>query len=283
MDAAYGSDLPVAPSLDLASAVGAQMKYTPVRKTHAMLADTHAAPEKGQPAQMDCLKALGWLKDICDKAAAMDNARLTIFATPQQSQKLPPQGEQSSIANLPLLGSSDSLGSADSAPSGTQQPLALPAPEPVPSSANGQLALPAPEAPGGQLSTADVAAEPEMAANDTNNSTTSLEDFEQKAFDQLTSKQPRGMKRPAAAMETKASKSKGLMKKPSAAVPPPATKETKTVVGQKKPKDDKRKLTCWGCSRCRGSPHGCEKCAFEGFKGKRMNGHDIWQKWHKNK
>ena len=276
----------MAPSLNLASAVGAQMKYTPVRKSHAMLADSHPAPKGHQLPDVDCVKALGWLKQLCDKAEAMDRAssNVTIFATPQQSQRLPVQGEQSSIAHLPLLGSSDSLGSQTSAPSGSQQPLALPAPESVPTS-NGQLALPAPEVPASQPEPATMGTSNDMqaAANEPKSNTASLEDFENKAFQQLTGKQPKGLKRPAAAMSTKASTPKGGLKRPSAALPPPAAKASKPVVGQNKAKGNNRKLTCWGCSRCRGNPHGCEKCAFDGFKGKRLNGHDIWQKWHNNK
>ena len=119
----------------------------------------------------------------------------------------------------------------------------------------------------------------------------SLEDFEKKAFEQLqarSSKQkgnkqdgrqkgPKALKRPAAAKGACAPGKSGkktpqstVLKKPAAAQAAP-----KAAALPAQPKQN-----CWGCSRCRGTPSGCEKCAFPGYSGTRLNGNDVWRRWH---
>jgi hypothetical protein len=117
-----------------------------------------------------------------------------------------------------------------------------------------------------------------------------LEDFEQKAFDQL---QARSHKQKAKKQDSKQSEPK-VLKRPSAAkkacVPEKPSNKTLEPSALKKHAGAKAaakaaqpaqaKANCWGCSRCRGTPSGCEKCNFPEYKGTRLNGKDAWRKWH---
>ncbi len=80
----------------------------------------------------------------------------------------------------------------------------------------------------------------------------------------------KGMKRPAAC---KAAAKRHASKKSQEKV-----KKTNAPKAATKPWNPKL-LTCFGCSRCRGDPYGCEKCARDSFRGQRLNGRSKWQAW----
>ena len=94
----------------------------------------------------------------------------------------------------------------------------------------------------------------------------SLEDYEAKAFNQLAKK---GLKRPAAAHPP------AVLKRPSAKPKASASKACQPEI--------KTRLTCWGCTRCRGNVHGCDSCNFDSFQGTRLNGRSAWEKYMKDK
>eukprot|EP00435_Cladocopium_sp_Y103_P001114 s3938_g1.t1 len=114
----------------------------------------------------------------------------------------------------------------------------------------------------------------------------SLEDFEQKAFEQLQArsqqqkgkkqeskeKEPKVLKRPAAAKKLCAPKKAAKKTLETAAAAQPASKAAALPA--------QPKANCWGCSRCRGTPSGCDKCDFPEYSGTRLNGKDVWRKWH---
>ena len=111
----------------------------------------------------------------------------------------------------------------------------------------------------------------------------SLEDFENRAFKQLQARNKRQkalkqdtkvMKRPSAAKKACVPPKKTLG--PSALKRPAAAKAAPKAAAQ----PAEPKANCWGCSRCRGTPSGCEKCDFPEYKGTRLNGKDAWRKWH---
>ena len=64
------------------------------------------------------------------------------------------------------------------------------------------------------------------------------------------------------------------LKKPAAAAAAAAKAAAKVA------QTAQAKANCWGCSRCRGTPPGCEKCDFAEYKGTRLNRKDAWRKWH---
>lgn len=89
-----------------------------------------------------------------------------------------------------------------------------------------------------------------------------LEDYENDAFAAI-----KKMKRPAASASM-------VAKNHGSSTSAPATQKPKAEV-----KSKKQKLTCFGCSRCRGNPLGCPSCDFLDFQGKRLNGRKAWKTW----
>lgn len=78
------------------------------------------------------------------------------------------------------------------------------------------------------------------------------------------------------------------MKRPAACKAAAKRRDSKTSQEKEKKKNTPKKaskpwnpklLTCFGCSRCRGDPYGCEKCAHKAFRGQRLNGRSKWQAW----
>eukprot|EP00435_Cladocopium_sp_Y103_P023446 s3052_g5.t1 len=111
----------------------------------------------------------------------------------------------------------------------------------------------------------------------------SLEEYEEQAMQHISKKQTKkpasakaAMKRPASAKPPPSMK---VMKKPSAKSEQSKAKPDTTMAIPKDSTNKKKQMTCWGCSRCRGNVHGCDGCAFLGFKGQRLNGREAWKKW----
>ena len=118
-----------------------------------------------------------------------------------------------------------------------------------------------------------------------------LEDFEQEAYQKVVKK--KGLdaapkKKPAAAKAVAKAAATGVKKcspkqKAQAKKPGCAKKvEAPKTVAKKDPKSP-RKLTCWGCTRCRGNVHGCDSCATHAFGGLRLNGRKAWENYMQSK
>ena len=266
---AYGTDKPVEPNLETASAVAAQMKYTPVRDTSLLLAESLGMSKKKRQLKVSSDidingELLAGLAKLVSQAKNMDSessleTRVKEAARPSFKEKrsfsvesITKSNSQSSLASLHL-----------ESPHTEIEPLPLPAApegneenEKEKDSALLELPVSKPEAiASGQMEKAKEDSKP------------TLEDFEQQAYDELQGKTV--MKRPSAHPQ--------MMKKPAA-----CTKQTLAAPDTKEPKAGskrKAKLTCYGCSRCRGNPHGCSSCAIESYKGERLNGREAWKKF----
>ena len=261
-------------SAEVASAVAAQMRFTPVRTTSSLLDDSKK-PELSE----DTVVALA---DLLEQAKQLDGLKKANQAKKAKLQR------SSSIENLSFLksSSSGSLSSGQEPQPSPSQATQLPLQAekckfPVPNQPSRLQVAPVPDIkPAKEIPRSDVEENPTIppAAGMT------LEEVEDNAFEVLSNKnKPKKKPGPPAAKKKAGSKGKGKgkgkgMKRPCASTKAvqKATIEKKAHQPEQKP-EEKKRATCWGCTRCRGNVHGCDGCAFDGFRGVRLNGRAAWQ------
>lgn len=297
----------------VAPSIKALLKDIPVRSTHA---DTKSTLEKKMPkpnlqghdTMHTSMQFLNFFNLMMQKARNMDDLKIEYNNAGQKSSdtaQVPTAGatvmalQTSSPCNTPC-----NLDKGDSIVPKDNQAQTVPA-QTLPAITNGPEDAQA------------AGCQPSSNANDLD---MSLQDYEVEAFKRLQAKKhgkdekgdskakkPRKslMKRPAAKTTEEATKSKQEVTTEQAssskvAKCKAATKTTGVAktIGKTKPagKDSPKTLpsknsvlpkkqrdSCWGCSRCRGDPFGCDSCAFKAFKGLRLNGRDAWRKWWNKK
>ena len=145
--------------------------------------------------------------------------------------------------------------------------LPLPAPAPPEESAakpveapKASAALPV-EAPKEQTKPVDQGSERSQSLDDWNNA----------AFEALKAKKKTEAEKKAPKKSKKQPKAKAQPKGKA------AKKQSQKSTGNTKLK----KLTTFGCIRCRGNPNGCSTCHNGSFTGKRFSSREEWAKWAK--
>ena len=163
-------------------------------------------------------------------------------------------------------------GSFSSSASGSQELLALPAPQSTDPIETKKVANTTPH------SGTEKGLNKE---NDVEKEQQTLEDYEQEAFEKL---QARDQDKKEAKVHTKKTKKEQKTKleastgstKSSAAATKQLFKRPAGKIGTTKPNANSKKKTCCGCTRCRGATAGCSSCNFADFKGIGLNGRQAW-------
>ena len=244
----------------VATSVAALMRDAIVRNSHGDLQDTVPKTRvKGKRTLVEdddestMVNFCKMLKMMRSMATDMDEAKVELLGGKKPKRLSNGSSSSSSCAANGVLALEDRV-PLETEPSGIDvnaKPLST-----IPQPSHGPVDTPESEtveqAPAGENDAADD----------------SLEQYEKAAFESL---QNRKLQKKLAAA------SKGILKRPAAKKQPAAPKASVTKPTPPKPAAPKAavvKANCWGCSRC------CEKCAFDGFKGKRLCGREAWQKWH---
>ena len=266
MAKAYPDESPVKTSLDMASSVAATMKTAAVRKSHASVRDTYMVETKNRNVESATLEAL---EKLLDKAKRLDD---TFSRTAGSAGSINVSSSIAALGQPELLRSQSSSSNSLFEVPTPQQHLDLPV---VPAPQDTKVAQ-AEQSQNGQPSRRPSASE-ECDTNmeiepDNKKKTKTLEDFETEAFQLLQArKQGSVMKRPGSR------KSPQVFKRPGANSILKNRDLEKTAT--KAAASGSKKMTCWGCVRCRGNVHGCSSCAMKDFRGERLNGRDAWKKY----
>lgn len=257
-------------SLDMASSVAATMKTAAVRKSHASVRDTYMVEKRNTNVENATLEAL---EKLLDKAKSLDDAfakKATLAQSTQVCSSIAALGKP----QLKSLQSSSSQSFPDVLPA--QENLELPV---VPAQQETKVAQADHsqnrQPSGNQSALTECATDMDIEENHKDREKT-LEDFEMEAFQLLQArKQGNVMKRPASRQSSQVCKrpaAKTIQRKP--AMEKPSGKQAAS---------GSKKMTCWGCVRCRGNVHGCSSCSMKDFRGERLNGRDAWKKYMQKK
>ena len=144
--------------------------------------------------------------------------------------------------------------------------LALPGPPPVAPSTTVVAAMPSAVAtePASTVSNSETAGK--------SNDKTTVEQFEEKAFQVLTGKKAAAKAKAKAKSNAKTVKKEAVLKRPAAS-------GSTTTVKAKGPKENK----IYGCPRCRGNVKGCSTCWNPNYTGIRFSSRAEWSEYHRSK
>lgn len=262
---AYGDLTPVEPCPEIASAVAAQLRNTPVRSTSNLLVDS--SQSKKSQTSGDALQAI---HSLIEAAKSLD---LQAGFQKQMQQAPTPVSQQLAHKN-----SSNCIGALPLARNDSSQSLGVPvtAQEPAKPETKQEQSLEQPAL--------DTKLD---AKDDSTHLKGDLETFEQQAFDKLLAKKEtkgsgKGKKGSASGLMKRPAASNKVLKKPAVCKPSAQEKSSKDSKGVQKALKAPRPI-CYGCLRCRGNVHGCSSCQSDSFNGVRLNGRTAWNNFLRSK
>lgn len=243
-------DPPVEPQVSLATNVSASLQLVQQRSSNKALkpdVQKHVQASGSSPleASLVALSQLSQIQSLLDLAKKMDQKKTDLH---HDGSGLVSKDTGDSLPVLNRCSSTISLVNTNCC---RKPPATQPSSTPPSVPKGGETPPETESCPEDQKSKVDDDYQPKPK---------SLEEYEEQAFAAI-----KKMKRPAACASTVAK------------IPTPCSGATEKPKAAAKAKT--AKLTCFGCSRCRGNPLGCPSCAFHGFQGKRLNGRKAWQTW----